>query len=649
MSRPETDTLMQLFQQSGLIPLRATREDAGWRLSFLSPEMTWAPPVDWQQCIRPQDLPLVGEMLELAQGEAASPRRFVFQLLRKGEIRWVSALAIQVEGALYALLADTPEHPRAALEPVLDDIPAHLYLTDPHTGDLIFANRLCRRDFAGEDRQLLLERAAQLAQGAPDGETELELPALGKRMQLRHRQVDWPGGRKMLLWSARDVTERRRHESYLRHMAQMDPLTGLPNRFGCSLRLAAALEEAAAAGKTGCLLLLELDDYQLVRQGYGRDYSDALLMEVANWLSNARLPGDSVFRLEDGEFALLLSPQNAGAAQQVLASLAERADLPWTALDKSVSCTVTAGAAVFPDGEMSPRDIFENAQIALGKARGQGRNTAVFYTGPMGGSSPRPAQLEPLLRNSIARDFAGFRVAFQPYVEPERGQILGAEALLRWQLQDGRKIPPAQFIPLAESLGLTAELGRYALEAACRLLGQINEALPQFTMSVNLSPRQLRQQNIVRQVEDILAATGVNPQNLILELAQEPAAGELERVKLLCDAFVGLGMNIALDNFGTGAVALGSLGALPLGIIEMDRSLIAGIHQDRFSHSLIRLVTDFAHSMQKTVCIEGVETRAQLDYCRYAGVDVIQGFFFHKPMGPEALLRLLFPEPEPQE
>lgn len=436
------------------------------------------------------------------------------------------------------------------------------------------------------------------------------------------------------------------NEESIVRVAYHDRLTGLTNRYLFEMYTEQAISEARLAGESGYVLFIDMDDFKVINEGYGHDYGDGLLVAVADYLKGQYGDCCRLFRFGGDEFTILLNSRHADMAQDIVDELLARARHPWVVGEQEFYCTLSLGVVRFPEGGSSVTEVTKNADIAMYQAKSEGKNSYVYYNDSLDNSSRQRAETEHRMRASIENAFEGFCVHYQPQVDLA-GTAVGAEALVRWADNEGKLIPPGQFIPLAEYLGLIVPLGEFVLRQAAHLCYRINQVLPSFTISVNVSIRQFQQPNFINRVESILAETGVEPGNMVLEVTEGLLAQNLERMRQLLEQLRGLGLKIAMDDFGTGYSSLNNMRRLPLDIIKIDRSFIRDVTGDAYSKSFIHLISDLVHSMGRTVCVEGVETVEQYRYCSECRVDTIQGFYFFRPVPEGELVRRLLPAVEP--
>jgi diguanylate cyclase (GGDEF)-like protein/PAS domain S-box-containing protein len=473
--------------------------------------------------------------------------------------------------------------------------------------------------------------ALSMAPDAPAVECRL-LRADGesREVELLLRPLAWRGADLRIL-AVRDISERKEAAERIAHLAFHDALTGLPNRAVFADHLERTVAKAGESADSVAMLCVDLDGFKAVNDVYGHPAGDALLIAAAQRLRSAVRGHELVARLGGDEFAVVQcggeQPGHAGLlAQRVAEALAE----PFAIGHDTVRISASVGVALFPADAADPESLIKNADMALYRAKAEGRGTARFYEAAMDEALRHRRQLDADLRQAIGR--GELSVHYQPLAELESGSILGFEALLRWSHAELGAIGPATFIPLAEESGFILRLGEWVLREACTEAARWTPALK---LSVNLSPLQFTQGDLAAGVEAILAETGLDPSRLELEVTEgllikdaEKAIGILERLKAL-------GVQISMDDFGTGYSSLSYFRMFPFDKVKIDQSFIRDMIENPQARAIIRSVIGLGRGLGMPVVAEGVETAEQLEALRAEGCDQVQGYWISRP-GPIA-------------
>jgi diguanylate cyclase (GGDEF)-like protein/PAS domain S-box-containing protein len=460
---------------------------------------------------------------------------------------------------------------------------------------------------------------------------ELSLaPVHGESSQVRH-----------FVSIINDITERKSYESQLEYQAGHDALTGLANRNLLADRLEQAIARAKRTKTMVAVLLLDLDRFKLVNDGLGHDVGDALLEIVSQRLVASVRSVDTVARLGGDEFVVVMTELDSEHdAAPTARKLLKQVSLPATIAEREIVATASMGIALYPKDAEQSSALLRNADVAMYRAKELGRNSMQFYTPGLNATTLARLELDTALRRALERD--EFVLYYQPKVELQRGQVTGAEALIRWQHPLLGMVSPGDFIPLAEETGLIEPIGEWVIEhAVAQIKAWQNEGLPDIRLAVNLSARQFQQENLARVVIQALRLHDVGAQYLELEVTESAVMQDPERTVASLRELKKIGVHLALDDFGTGYSSLNYLKRFPIDTLKIDQSFVRDITTDPDDAAIALTVISLAHSLRRRVVAEGVETEAQLSFLRRHRCDEIQGYYFSRPLPADAFTSLL--------
>jgi diguanylate cyclase (GGDEF)-like protein len=415
-------------------------------------------------------------------------------------------------------------------------------------------------------------------------------------------------------------------ENRLRHLALHDPLCGLPNRIFFGERLEAIIEKVRQGGSTAAVFYIDLDHFKDVNDTLGHPIGDELLRSVTRRLSRTLRGDDLVARLGGDEFAVITSggfdhPTLQAIATRMIATLCA----PYNIGNQTIVIGASIGIAVIHEHVGGAADIMRHADMALYRAKNEGRNRACIFDEAMDADVLKRKLLENDLRQAIDND--GLRLAYQPIVNNSGEIVLGVEALCRWTHPERGEIPPAEFIPVAEHSGLIIELGEWVLRRACI----DGKAWPGITVAVNVSPLQFRRSDFVDVVERILRETDFDPARLELEVTESTLLGNVDTAELAMFRLRTLGVRLALDDFGTGYSSLLYLRRFPFDKLKIDSSFVRSIERAADAAAIVHAVVSLGRGLGMKVTAEGVETAEQQLFLRAAGVHSMQGYRFGRP------------------
>jgi diguanylate cyclase (GGDEF)-like protein/PAS domain S-box-containing protein len=431
-----------------------------------------------------------------------------------------------------------------------------------------------------------------------------------------------------------EVGERKMAEQRAKHLADHDPLTGLPNRRLLEDRLTQALALSYRNRKQTAVMFVDLDRFKTINDSLGHAVGDLLLREVALRLVNQLRIGDTICRIGGDEFVVVLPEiKRASDAAQVAQKVIEELSRPIPADERELTVTPSIGIAVFPDDGRDAETLIRNSDAAMYHAKQMGRANYQFFTAEMNQAASRRIALESDLRRALGKD--ELRVHYQPVVDARSGRVSGHEALVRWQHPERGLVQPAEFIQLAEETGMILRLGEWVLREACRWATFIG-AERGLKIAVNLSPRQFNDPKLVQVVAAALRETGLPARLLELEITEstamqhtDVALGTLQKLKQL-------GVSVAIDDFGTGYSSLSYLKRFPVDKLKVDRSFTAEVPADEDQCAIVSAIVALAHALDIEVVGEGVETEAQREFLRGCGCDYLQGYLVGAPLDADA-------------
>ncbi|MGY2047207.1 putative bifunctional diguanylate cyclase/phosphodiesterase [Methylobacterium sp. JK268] len=448
------------------------------------------------------------------------------------------------------------------------------------------------------------------------------------------RRVPFRGGEAMLTVLV-DVTEKRRAEARIVHMAHHDALTDLPNRTLFRQRVLEAIADQRRRGGVAGLLCLDLDRFKLVNDTLGHPAGDDLLRQVAGRLV-ACAGGGTVARFGGDEFALVVPADDSDCVMAVAERIVAALTRPFDLSGHAVTIGGSVGVALVPEHGTDADDVLHRADQALYAAKGAGRGTAVAFASAMEAASRERSALGNELRVAVAT--GALKIHYQPLFDARSLRLSGCEALLRWQHPERGFVPPADFLPIAEEIGLIDEIGSWALRAACREAAAWPARL---RLAVNLSPGQLRNPTLALTVVSAVAQAGLDPHRLDLEITESVLlSNRVAELPVLRDLRA-LGARIAIDDFGTGYGSLSNLQAFPFDAIKIAPSFTRRLGEDPFCAAILRALTDLGRSLGIATVAEGVETRRQFDALRASRCSLVQGRFLAPPVPPATLARLI--------
>lgn len=525
----------------------------------------------------------------------------------------------------------------ASLEMILDNIGSSVYVREKESGQIIFANRNLRQEFHEE---LLKDSLADIFEKdvSPDtamGGKEIYYDAKEQWFELFYTDITWMSGKPALLCSIHEITEKKEYQQRIEQLAYTDFLTGLFNRMCCERDLAKYVDQARTEGKEGALLYLDLDDFKHINDGLGHQYGDVLLQSIAHSMRRVIGIHDTCYRMGGDEFVIIIPPAKYYLFDEIVEGVKQIFNRPWFLKDADYYCTMSMGIVNFPSEGEDVQNLIKKSDIAMYEAKKSGKNRVAVYSNEIDSVSSKRLDMEKCMRDGAMNQYSEFLVYYQPIIDIQRKgtPCVGAEALLRWNSETLGFIPPMDFIPLAEYLGLIIPIGEHVLKTACLDCKSWNDhGHPEYKVNVNLSVIQLTQPDLADTVEAIIAETGINPRNLTLEVTESLAINDMEKMQEVLERIRSLGVRIALDDFGTGYSSLNHIREIPLDVIKVDQSFVKNLDHNTYEQAFIRMISDLAFALDKRICVEGIETEEQYKVLNDMNVRMVQGYYFDKPM-----------------
>ena len=532
----------------------------------------------------------------------------------------------------------------AFLRQIIDHIPTQITVKDVRDRRYLLANRVAENQLGLPHETIVGKTAFDLFPKAtadavtadddrslqsPDGlfldEHPWESPGLGKRFNTSRRIGirDQTGKAQYLINVVEDVTERRRADEKIAHLAHYDALTDLPNRVLFREQIERELQRTGR-GEQFALLYIDIDEFKGINDSLGHHVGDELLKAVAARIKNCIRETDLIARLGGDEFAVIQTAvEDTADVVEFVTRIHEAIRQPYQCLGHQLSTDASIGIALAPQDGTDLDQLVKNADLAMYAAKAGGRRTHRFFEPTMDASAKARLTMEQDLRQALVD--GGFEIHYQPLVNLQRDEVIGCEALLRWRHPERGMVSPAEFIPVAEDTGLIIELGEWVLRTACAEAATWPDHI---RVAVNVSPVQLKSQTLALKIMGALAASGLPASRLELEITEAVLIHDDEAALAILHQLRAIGVRIALDDFGTGYSSLSYLKRFPFDKIKIDRCFISDIAEIDGSSAIVQAVVNIAAARNMTTTAEGVETQQQKEMLRTLGCTEMQGYLF---------------------
>ncbi|MDD6428841.1 MAG: EAL domain-containing protein [Lachnospiraceae bacterium] len=509
---------------------------------------------------------------------------------------------------------------------------------DDKTKELIYRNRACEEIFSDPVNEELFRRRFVIGDsGAEAARAPKEFASAGSGdVYLVYTTIAaWQDGSTVDVYTINDITQQKQYQKRIKESADLDDLTGLYNRHRFHLDFATCIDDASVSREQGTLIFVDLDDFNALNDGLGHVLADRFLKKAAWSIQQAVKKYAQCYRLGGDQFAVLVPYSSHENLEQITADIRQRFERPFSLDDNEYYCTACMGIVNFPADGDNEDLLLQRVDYALHQAKKEGKNKTEYFSHVSYKMPGDRIGLEKALREAVADDCREFVVYYQPVVEIRNGRPVccGAEALVRWNSSKLGFMTPDKFISLAEYLGLIVPIDEHVLITATRKCRYWNDnGHPDYRINVNLSVVQLLQNDVVDVIANAIKITGINPDNLILEITEGMAINDMDHMKEVLTSIHDLGVRLALDDFGTGYSSLSRIKDFPLDEIKIDRCFVKDIDSDSFSDAFVRSVSQLADAVDMNVVVEGVERGPQKDKLLDMNISMIQGFLFDRPL-----------------
>lgn len=526
---------------------------------------------------------------------------------------------------------------RLAYQRIINDMPGSVLIASAEDMSVVFTDEQCRKDFfaPGGEGEILISQQ-DLIRFEEEENLEYYLASQERWFDVFFSKIVWTDSRECNLYIFHDITEKKTAKRAVQRQVYNDYLTGLWNRSRFEVDLITALTQAKATRSKGIVLSMDIDEFRNINDELGHRYGDELLRSIATKLKEIEVIKNSCYRLSGDEFSIIIPSSQYSKVRLIAEDVHNIFSTPWEVDGQWYYCTMSIGMVVFPDEGITVDKIIKKCERALKEAKRNGKNQLVEFDGKLEISVEKRNALEKNMKRAVNENIDEFYIEVQPIVKVIDGKYkcIGGEALVRWKSEELGVLQPGEFIATAESTGMINKIGEHVMRQAFRECKYwMDSGRDEFKINVNLSVIQLQNPNIVSMVEGALKETDVNPRNIRLEVTESLLIQDIDKVKEILLGFKKLGVKVALDDFGTGYSSLNYLKELPFDIVKIDKSFLMDIESDMHSLAFLRFLRDLVLDLDATLCVEGVENELQYNLISEMKMQMMQGFYFDRPLG----------------
>lgn len=517
------------------------------------------------------------------------------------------------------------------MEDALDRVPVGVAVLDNESRKVLFLNSVAAQsesvqNVMGEALKLYTDTGKQTLEDIYDNSS-------GLWYDVNFSSLKWINGENVLVCTTIDVTQKIRNQQKIEYQANNDYLTGLFNRMKCERDLDELLKNMKP-GEKGCVVFLDLDNFKQVNDGLGHQYGDVLLQEIALSLQETEGIKNSCYRMGGDEFVIIVKPWYFHMITEIVDKISKRFNDIWHIMDVDYYCTMSMGIAMFPDQGQTVEGLIKRADFAMYEAKKGGKNRFLWYTKEDEERKCVNNEFRDSIKELVGDDCRDFDINYQPVVD-KNGRLYGAEALVRINNGNLGKLLPAEFLPTAEYLGIMNHIGHYVFAKAVKTLRKWNETHPDLKMFINMAPTQLMMPKAAENIMTVVKQSEVNPENIYCEISEKIEFRDEKMALATLEILNAYGINISLDDFGSGKMSLEFLKDSHASMIKFDNSLIKKGENDGVEMTILHSITEIADILDIGIAFVGIEDEDKNDMALNAGADYLEGFYYGEALSED--------------